>query len=137
MNFMGIGGFELLVIGLIAFLILGAKGMRDGIKTAGKVMKEIREQGNELKQMVKQAVEEEEDEQREETAPKPEGAVSRPSGARPLEQTTPADTSGPQTAGQLPAALAKPVAAPSAEPASSSPRSRPHQAASTSEGSKT
>jgi Sec-independent protein translocase protein TatA len=83
MNFMGIGGFELVVIGLIAFLLFGAKGMQDGVKTVGKVMKDLRGQGNELRQMVARAVEEEEDEKLEKTAPRPQGAVARPTGALP------------------------------------------------------
>jgi Sec-independent protein translocase protein TatA len=83
MNFMGIGGFELIVVGLIAFLLFGAKGMQDGVKTVSKVMKVVRGQSGELRKIVEQAVAEEEDAENAKTAPPPDGAVARPTGALP------------------------------------------------------
>ena len=83
MNFMGIGGFELIVVGLIAFLLFGAKGMQDGVKTVSKAMNAIRGQSGELRKIVEQAVEEEEDAERARSAPAPAGAVARSTGALP------------------------------------------------------
>jgi sec-independent protein translocase protein TatB len=87
MNFLGIGGMEMLVIGLIAFLLLGPKGMADGAKTVNKFMKDLRGQRDELQKIVKSAVEEEQEEDRAKKAPPvPSGAVARPAGARPDAQ---------------------------------------------------
>ena len=103
MNMFGIGGFELLLIALIAFLVLGPKGIADGTKTLGKLVKELRTQRDELTGMVKQAVEEEEDEERARNAPPaPDGAVARPSGARP----EPSAVMGPSSENQTPASAA-------------------------------
>lgn len=99
MNFMGIGGFELIVVGLVAFLLFGAKGMRDGVKTVSKAMKQIRGQSGELQKMVEQAVAEEEDEERAQTAPPPVGAVARPTGALPGSATPDRATSTPAAGG--------------------------------------
>lgn len=124
MNFMGIGGFELIVIGLIAFLLFGAKGMQDGVKTVGKVMKDLRGQGNELRQMVERAVEEEEDEKLEKTAPRPDGAVARPTGALPglaaPSQATPTPGPGKAEAGAGADALPQRSTAQVSQPASPS-----------------
>ncbi len=84
MNFLGIGGMELLVVGLIAFLLLGPKGMADGAKTVNKFMRDLRGQRDELQKIVRSAVEEEqEEEQAKKAPPVPSGAVARPTGARP------------------------------------------------------
>ena len=48
MNFFGIGGMELLVIGLVAFLVLGPQKMADAGKTVAKIMSELRKQKDEL-----------------------------------------------------------------------------------------
>ena len=132
MNFMGIGGFELVVIGLIAFLLFGAKGMQDGVKTVGKVMKEIRSQSTELRKLVEQAVEEEEDAEKARTAPAPAGAVARSTGALPGQaapsQAIPTPGLGQAEAGagadarpQRSAALASQPASPSGAAAAPGP----------------
>jgi sec-independent protein translocase protein TatB len=110
MNFLGIGGMEMLVIGLIAFLLLGPKGMADGAKTVNKFMRDLRGQRDELQKIVRSAVEEEQEEDRAKKAPPvPSGAVARPTGARP---EAPASANKPAPDG--------PAAAPTAE----SPRTR-------------
>ena len=48
MNFLGIGGFEILVIALVAFLVLGPKKMAEAGKTAAKVLSQLRKQRDEL-----------------------------------------------------------------------------------------
>lgn len=48
MNFFGIGGLELLVIGLVAFLVLGPKKMAEAGKSAAKILSELRKQRDEL-----------------------------------------------------------------------------------------
>jgi hypothetical protein len=48
MNFLGIGGFEILVIALVAFLVLGPKKMAEAGKTAAKILSQLRKQRDEL-----------------------------------------------------------------------------------------
>ncbi len=85
MNFMGMGVPELIVIGLVAFLLFGAKGMQDGVKSVGKVVRDLKGQSNEFKKMVMDAVDEVETEVNSAIAIPPDGAVARPTGARPAE----------------------------------------------------
>jgi Sec-independent protein translocase protein TatA len=47
-NFLGIGGLEVLVIALVAFLVLGPKRMAEAGKTAAKVLSQLRKQRDEL-----------------------------------------------------------------------------------------
>jgi sec-independent protein translocase protein TatB len=47
-NFFGIGGLEMLVIALVAFLVLGPKKMADAGKSAAKILSELRKQRDEL-----------------------------------------------------------------------------------------
>ena len=48
MNFFGIGGLEMLVIALVAFLVLGPRKMADAGKSAAKILSELRKQRDEL-----------------------------------------------------------------------------------------
>ena len=127
MNFMGMGAPELFVVGMIAFLLFGAKGMQDGVKGVGKVMRDLKGQSNELKKMVKDAMDEVETEVSSAMDMMPDGSMPRPTGARSAEpkarpplpgaalaasQTGTTTTPGP--AGQPAAALPAPSAAPSA-----------------------
>lgn len=56
MNFLGIGGLELVVVFLIALLVVGPARLVEGAKTARKYMTELRRQREELTQMVEEAV---------------------------------------------------------------------------------
>lgn len=88
MNFMGMGAPELIVIGLVAFLLFGAKGMKDGVKSVGKVVRDLKGQSNEFKKIVMDAVDDVETEVNSSIEIPPDGAVARPSGARPAEPKT-------------------------------------------------
>ncbi len=56
MNFLGIGGLELVVVFLVALLVVGPVRLVQGAKTARKYMTELRRQREELTQMVEEAV---------------------------------------------------------------------------------
>ena len=56
MNFLGIGGLELLLIAIVGFVVLGPKRLSEGARTAGKVLRELRRQRDELTDMVREAV---------------------------------------------------------------------------------
>ncbi len=56
MNFLGIGGLELIVVFLIALLVVGPTRLVHGARTARKYMTELRRQRDELTQMVEEAV---------------------------------------------------------------------------------
>ncbi len=56
MNFLGIGGLELIVVFLIALLVVGPARLVHGARTARKYMTELRRQREELTQMVEEAV---------------------------------------------------------------------------------
>lgn len=56
MNFLGIGGLELLLIAIVAFVVLGPKRLSEGARTAAKVLRELRRQRDELTGMVREAV---------------------------------------------------------------------------------
>ena len=56
MNFLGIGGLELLLIAIVGFLVLGPKRLSEGARTAAKVLRELRRQRDELTGMVREAV---------------------------------------------------------------------------------
>ena len=56
MNFLGIGGLELIVVFLVALLVVGPVRLVQGAKTARKYMTELRRQREELTQMVEEAV---------------------------------------------------------------------------------
>lgn len=56
MNFLGIGGLELVLIGIVAFLVLGPKRLSEGARTAAKMLGELRRQRDELTGMVREAV---------------------------------------------------------------------------------
>ncbi|MBI4306276.1 MAG: twin-arginine translocase TatA/TatE family subunit [Chloroflexi bacterium] len=47
-NIFGIGGMELVVIGLVAFLLLGPRKMAEAGKTVAKILSEVRRQRDEL-----------------------------------------------------------------------------------------
>ncbi len=72
MNVFGIGGLELLVIGLVAFLVLGPKKMAEAGKTAAKIMSELRKQRDELTTAIMA-----------EEPPKPAGTRREAAGSRP------------------------------------------------------
>ena len=59
MNFLGIGLFELLVIGGLAYVLLGPKRMGEAGKTLGKALRELRRQRDELTAMLMHDPEEE------------------------------------------------------------------------------
>ena len=56
MNFLGIGGLELVVVFLVALFVVGPVRLVHGAKTARKYMTELRRQREELTQMVEEAV---------------------------------------------------------------------------------
>lgn len=56
MNFLGIGGLELIVIFIIGLLVVGPVRLVEGVRTARKYMTELRRQREELTQMVEEAV---------------------------------------------------------------------------------
>lgn len=56
MNFLGIGGLELIVIFIIGLLVVGPVRLVEGIRTARKYMTELRRQREELTQMIEEAV---------------------------------------------------------------------------------
>ena len=56
MNFLGIGGLELIVVFLIALFVVGPTRLVHGARTARKFMTELRRQREELTQMVEEAV---------------------------------------------------------------------------------
>ena len=56
MNFLGIGGLELVLIGIVAFLVVGPKRLSEGARTAAKMLGELRRQRDELTGMVREAV---------------------------------------------------------------------------------
>ena len=56
MNFLGIGGLELIVVFIIALLVVGPVRLVEGVRTARKYMTELRRQREELTQMVEEAV---------------------------------------------------------------------------------
>ncbi len=56
MNFLGIGGLELVLIGIVAFLVLGPRRLSEGARTAAKMLRELRRQRDELTGMVREAV---------------------------------------------------------------------------------
>ena len=56
MNFLGIGSLELVLIGIVAFLVLGPKRLSEGARTAAKMLRELRRQRDELAGMVREAV---------------------------------------------------------------------------------
>jgi Sec-independent protein translocase protein TatA len=55
-NFLGIGGLELIVVFLVALLVVGPARLVQGARTARKYMTELRRQREELTQMVEEAV---------------------------------------------------------------------------------
>ncbi len=56
MNFLGVGGLELIVIFIIGLLVVGPVRLVEGVRTARKYMTELRRQREELTQMVEEAV---------------------------------------------------------------------------------
>ena len=72
MNFLGIGLFELLVIGGLAYFLLGPKKMGEAGRTLGKALRELRRQRDEFTAMLMHDPEKEEPSQR---------SSSRPAGA--------------------------------------------------------
>ena len=56
MNFLGIGGLELIVVFIIGLLVVGPVRLVEGVRTARKYMTELRRQREELTQMVEEAV---------------------------------------------------------------------------------
>ncbi len=56
MNFLGIGGLEVIVIALLGFLLLGPKRLTEGARATAKALGELRRQRDELTEMVKEAV---------------------------------------------------------------------------------
>ena len=56
MNFLGIGGLELIVVFLVALLVVGPVRLVEGARTARKYLTELRRQREELTQMVEEAV---------------------------------------------------------------------------------
>lgn len=55
MNFLGIGGLELVVVMLVALFVVGPVRLVEGARTARKYMTEIRRQREELTQMIEEA----------------------------------------------------------------------------------
>mgnify|MGYP001277531453 CR=1 FL=1 len=75
MNFGGIGGFEILVIAAVAFMVLGPRKMADTSKAVGKTLRDLRRQRDELTAIVMQDPEDEPP--LSDTPPRPSGVISR------------------------------------------------------------
>ena len=60
MNILGIGTFELLVIFLVAFIILGPKKINNFAKDLAKLVKQFNSQKDELKELIDDKDEDEE-----------------------------------------------------------------------------
>ena len=60
MNILGIGTFELLVIFLVAFIILGPKKINNFSKDLAKLVKQFNSQKDELKELIDDKDEDEE-----------------------------------------------------------------------------
>ncbi len=98
MNFLGIGGLELLVIAVLAYFLLGPKKMADAGKLLGNALRELRRQRDDFTSMLMQ--ETGENERGSVDPPRPDGAVARAStraesGAEPSdEQDSPQNRGG-------------------------------------------
>lgn len=60
MNILGIGGFELLLIMAVGLFVVGPKRLRDGIREARGLYRELKRQRQELQTLLEQAIELEE-----------------------------------------------------------------------------
>ncbi len=80
MNFLGVGGLEIIVIALVGFLVLGPKRLTQGARTAAKALNELRRQRDDLTGMVADAVDLESLDGLDETPPS--SSVARPGGDR-------------------------------------------------------
>ena len=76
MNFLGVGPLELLIVGALAYFLLGPKKMGEAGKSVGKILREFRDQRDEFTSMLMDSVD---------TKEKPESAAtpSTPTGAVP------------------------------------------------------
>ncbi|MDA1258908.1 MAG: twin-arginine translocase TatA/TatE family subunit [Chloroflexi bacterium] len=79
MNFLGIGGFEIIVVAGLAFFLLGPKKMIETSRTAGKMLRELKSERDKFTKMVMQEFDGD-DTKEDSDAATPEGAVSRPRG---------------------------------------------------------
>ena len=87
MNFFGVGGFEIIVVAGLAFLLLGPKKMIETSRSAGKILRDLRNERDKLTKMVMQEFDVDADESSAAipaatgaTEDEPDGAVSRPRG---------------------------------------------------------
>ena len=92
MNFLGIGGFEILVIAAVAFLVLGPRKMAETGKAFGKTLRELRRQRDELTSMLMQDPEAEPPASN--MPPRPDGAIPK-DGAIDGQDGSPADRKNP------------------------------------------
>ena len=60
MNFFGIGGLEFLLLGAVAYFVLGPKRLIEGIREARRVYSNLRRQRAELQSMITEAIDLEE-----------------------------------------------------------------------------
>jgi Sec-independent protein translocase protein TatA len=94
-NFLGIGGFELIIIAGLAFFLLGPKKMIETSRNAGKLIRELKTERDKFTNMIMTEFDVEDDKPArssdgspatgstagpEETSEAPAGAVSRPRG---------------------------------------------------------
>ncbi|MDA1258815.1 MAG: twin-arginine translocase TatA/TatE family subunit [Chloroflexi bacterium] len=54
MNFLGIGGFEIIIVAGLAFFLLGPKKMIETSRTAGKMLRELKSERDKFTSMVMQ-----------------------------------------------------------------------------------
>lgn len=54
MNFLGIGGFEIIVVAGLAFFLLGPKKMIETSRSAGKILRDLRSERDKFMNMVMQ-----------------------------------------------------------------------------------
>lgn len=56
MNFFGLGGFEVLLIGAVALFVLGPKRLLEGIREARRIYSELKRQRDALQSMITEAI---------------------------------------------------------------------------------
>ena len=80
MNFLGIGGFELVIIAALAFFLLGPKKMIETSRSAGKLLRELKNERDKFTKMVMSEFDDDDEKPAAAVNDPPSGAVSRPRG---------------------------------------------------------
>ena len=93
MNFLGVGPLELLIVGALAYFLLGPKKMGEAGKSVGKILREFREQRDEFTSMLMESVDTEQKPESASTPSTPTGAV--PQSGDPGGPDNPDESDGP------------------------------------------